>query len=173
MGHFLNRGYRECLHVQVTFSMSCQLVTPKHVVAGTLRLTNLHLHFVGDHASEDTSGAEARPVGAAKPTRTHKRWAVSAIIELHHARFLLQQSALEIFLADRSNALLNFDGNAVRRTACLTHSGSMPTTWVAAGYLSMTCPAHRREYLARHVQGCKNAMSEVLWKCVGAGKIVS
>lgn len=112
--------------MQVTFSMSCQLVTPKHLLAGTLRLTNLHLHFVGDPpTTEDPSGGtEARPPGTAKPTRTHKRWAVSAITELHHARFLLQQSALEIFLADRSNALLNFDGNAVRHTAFSTHSST-------------------------------------------------
>lgn len=106
------------LHPQVIFSTSCQLVTPKHVVAGTLRLTNLHLQFVGDPPSEEQplpggTGAEPRSAGAAKPARTHKRWPVSAITELHHARFLLQQSALEIFLADRSNALLNFDGNEV------------------------------------------------------------
>ncbi len=107
------------LPVQVIFSTSCQLVTPKHVVAGTLRLTNLHLHFVGDPPGEEQPppgggpGADPRPAGAAKPARTHKRWPVSAITELHHARFLLQQSALEIFLGDRSNALLNFDGNEV------------------------------------------------------------
>lgn len=109
--------------MQVIFSTSCQLVTPKHVVAGTLRLTNLHLHFVGDPPSEEqppgglgggggAGGPDGmRPAAATKPARTHKRWAVGAITELHHARFLLQQSALEIFLADRSNALLNFDGS--------------------------------------------------------------
>lgn len=38
----------------------------------------------------------------------HKRWAVSELVAVHHARFLLRPAALEIFLADRSNALLSF-----------------------------------------------------------------
>ncbi|KAK9905588.1 hypothetical protein WJX75_002584 [Coccomyxa subellipsoidea] len=116
---------------QVIFSTSCQLVTPKHVVAGTLRLTNLHLQFVGDPPSEEQplpggTGAEPRSAGAAKPARTHKRWPVSAITELHHARFLLQQSALEIFLADRSNALLNFDGNEAMMETAEKVAGASP-----------------------------------------------
>ena len=40
--------------------------------------------------------------------RQHKRWPIAAITEVHHARFLLQPFALEIFLADRANALLSF-----------------------------------------------------------------
>lgn len=30
------------------YSCSCQLVLPKHVVSGTMRLTALHVHFIGD-----------------------------------------------------------------------------------------------------------------------------
>ena len=45
--------------------------------------------------------------------RVHKRWAIAAVKEVHHARCLLQPSALEIFLHDRSNALLNFASNKV------------------------------------------------------------
>jgi hypothetical protein len=103
------------LQEEVLFSTPCQLVTPKHVVLGTLRLTNLHLHFVGDPPVEEGGPA----TGGAKSARTHKRWPVCAITELHHARFLLQQSALELFLADNSNALLNFEGHQVGLLACL------------------------------------------------------
>lgn len=49
----------------------------------------------------------------AMQARMHKKWAVAAIKEVHHARFLLQPSALELFLVDRSNALLNFASNKV------------------------------------------------------------
>ena len=38
----------------------------------------------------------------------HKRWQLAALREAHHARFLLRPSALELFMADRSTALLNF-----------------------------------------------------------------
>jgi hypothetical protein len=99
------------LQEEVLFSTSCQLVTPKHVVPGTLRLTNLYLHFIGDPPTEE---AQAASPPSLKPARTHKRWLTNTINELHHARFLLQQSALELFLADRSNALLNFSGSQVR-----------------------------------------------------------
>lgn len=103
------------LQEEVLYSTPCQLVTPKHVVSGTLRVTNLHLHFVGDAANiEDGQAAAATASsGSAKAMRTHKRWPISGITELHHARFLLQQSALDLFLADRSNALLNFEGHQV------------------------------------------------------------
>ena len=40
--------------------------------------------------------------------RVHKRWLVADLREAHHSRFLLRPSALELFLQDRSTALLNF-----------------------------------------------------------------
>ena len=33
---------------QVIYSCSCQLVLPKHAVSGTMRLTALHVHFIGE-----------------------------------------------------------------------------------------------------------------------------
>lgn len=52
----------------------------------------------------------------------------SAIIlvdaQVHHQRYLLQPSALEIFLADRSNALLNLPSSEV----CRRFSFAMLTT---------------------------------------------
>lgn len=51
-----------------------------------------------------------------RPARAHKRWPLAALAELHHARFLLQPSALELFLADRTNALLSFPSPEVCHT---------------------------------------------------------
>ena len=45
----------------------------------------------------------------------HKRWFLDALAELHHTRFLLQPAALEVFVHDRSNALLSFPSHK----ACL------------------------------------------------------
>ena len=52
--------------------------------------------------------------------RVHKRWQLASLREAHHARFLLRPSALELFMADRSTALLNFPSAKVGTVAvCL------------------------------------------------------
>lgn len=63
-----------------------------------------------------------------RPARTHKRWPLAQLAELHHARFLLQPCALELFLADRTTALLCFGSPEVCQLAafslrehCVTH----------------------------------------------------
>jgi PH domain associated with Beige/BEACH len=45
---------------------------------------------------------------AVQAGRVHKRWACAELAAVHHARYLLRPAALELFLADRSNALLSF-----------------------------------------------------------------
>ena len=47
---------------QVIYSCSCQLVLPKHAVSGTMRLTALHVHFIGEvHQPPDEPGARCAP----------------------------------------------------------------------------------------------------------------
>ena len=41
--------------------------------------------------------------------RSHKVWPVAQVAELHHARYLLQPRALELFLYNHSSALLSFE----------------------------------------------------------------
>ena len=41
--------------------------------------------------------------------RSHKVWLVAQVAELHHARYLLQPRALELFLYNHSSALLSFE----------------------------------------------------------------
>ena len=55
-----------------------------------------------------------------RPTRTHKRWPLTQLAELHHARFMLQPCALELFLANCTTALLCFGSSEVRRRLNLT-----------------------------------------------------
>jgi hypothetical protein len=49
--------------------------------------------------------------------RKYKRWSIASMVEVHHARFLLRPFALEIFLADQSNALLNFPTSQVQTSS--------------------------------------------------------
>ena len=57
----LYRGSTETpMGLQVIYSCSCQLVLPKHAVSGTLRLTALHVHFIGEvQQPPDDSGARS------------------------------------------------------------------------------------------------------------------
>ncbi len=48
-------------------------------------------------------------VHAMQEGRTHKVWPIAQVAELHHARYLLQPRALELFLYSRSSALLSFE----------------------------------------------------------------
>ena len=50
------------------------------------------------------------PQGATK----HRRWFIDSLKEVHHTRFLLQPNALELFMHDRSNALLSFPTHQAR-----------------------------------------------------------
>ena len=49
--------------------------------------------------------------------RTHKVWPIAQVSELHHARYLLQPQALELFMHDRASALLSFQTPKVRKLA--------------------------------------------------------
>ena len=45
---------------QVLLTVPCELITPKHVVSGTLKVLQGHLHFTGDPTSDDSgTGTEA------------------------------------------------------------------------------------------------------------------
>ncbi|KAK9836952.1 hypothetical protein WJX81_002248 [Elliptochloris bilobata] len=108
----------------VLFLSHCVLVTPKRVVAGILRLTPRQLHFVGDPHEEqpaEANGAAGSKSPGGRCVRTHRHWELAAIVEVHHQRYLLQPSALEIFLGDRSNALLNLPSSQLMHelAACL------------------------------------------------------
>ncbi len=65
-------------YAQVLFLSQCVLITPKRVVAGSVRLTPRQLHFVGD--APDERGGEGRAAG--RPARTHRHWELAAMAEV-------------------------------------------------------------------------------------------
>ena len=44
---------------QVLLTVPCELITPKHVVSGTLKVLQGHLHFTGDPSSDDSGTGTA------------------------------------------------------------------------------------------------------------------
>lgn len=120
------------------FSGRCQWVTPKRVLSGQLQVTRTQMYFLADTtcgstglapwlsgpaASGGSGGDPNRPAGDAaaaeegegeKPRRRHQRWQLAGLTEVHHSRYLLQPTALECFMADRSShAFLNFPSHQV------------------------------------------------------------
>jgi len=69
----------------VLFLSQCALITPKRVVAGSVRLTPRQLHFVGD--APDERGGEGRAAG--RPARTHRHWELAAMSEVRGPRLSL------------------------------------------------------------------------------------
>lgn len=76
----------------------CGYIKPLLSIEGTLRLTNVALYFVA-------SGGVAKK----------KQWPLTVIKEAHLRRYLLRDSALEIFFLQNRTALFNF-GSADRDT---------------------------------------------------------
>ena len=61
-----------------------------------------------------TLHSTAATLSAAQGGRTHKSWPVAQIAELHHARYLLQPRAIELFMSNGASALLSFVNAKVR-----------------------------------------------------------
>ncbi|KAL3153518.1 hypothetical protein ABBQ38_011849 [Trebouxia sp. C0009 RCD-2024] len=97
-------------HGQVIFTTACELVRPRHVVPGTLKILQGQIQFTGDlPVDEGVPGAVPdSPAPKSKEGRTHKVWPIAQVSELHHARYLLQPCALELFMHNHASALLSF-----------------------------------------------------------------
>jgi PH domain associated with Beige/BEACH len=115
----LTSGY-ECTALQALYTAACVLVRPRHVTPGTLRVTKTFLYFTGEAPSDDPPGVGSSMDSSGtgnrqtlRGVRTFKRWPVASLEEVHHARFLLQPSAVELFFSDRSSAMLNFESSEV------------------------------------------------------------
>lgn len=83
--------YQLLVPPQVLFLSPCMLVTPKRVLAGSLRLSPLQLHFVGDPPDEQPADPDPPRAGGSVPpdsaaascgARTHRHWDLAAVVEV-------------------------------------------------------------------------------------------
>ncbi|XP_044046004.1 lipopolysaccharide-responsive and beige-like anchor protein isoform X3 [Siniperca chuatsi] len=95
----------------VNLSTSAQLVAPAVVVKGTLSITPSELYFEVD---EDEPGFKAiDPKILAYTEGLHGKWLFTEIRAVFSRRYLLQNTALEIFMANRTAVMLNFPDAAM------------------------------------------------------------
>ncbi|XP_059407807.1 lipopolysaccharide-responsive and beige-like anchor protein [Carassius carassius] len=107
----------------VNLSTSAQLVAPAVVVKGTLSITALELYFEVDE--EDPSFKNIDPKIVAYTEGLHGKWQFSEIRAVFSRRYLLQNTALEVFMANRTAVMFNFpDAATVRKVVhCLPRVG--------------------------------------------------
>ncbi|XP_037353342.1 lipopolysaccharide-responsive and beige-like anchor protein isoform X2 [Talpa occidentalis] len=90
----------------VSLSTPAQLVAPSVVVKGTLSVTSSELYFEVDE--EDTNFKKIDPKILAYTEGLHGKWLFTEIRSVFSRRYLLQNTALEIFMANRVAIMFNF-----------------------------------------------------------------
>ncbi|XP_030643537.1 lipopolysaccharide-responsive and beige-like anchor protein [Chanos chanos] len=107
----------------VNLSTSAQLVAPALVVKGTLSITACELYFEVDE--EEPSFKTIDPKILAYTEGLHGKWLFTEIRAVFSRRYLLQNTALEIFMANRTAVMFNFpDAATVKKVVhCLPRVG--------------------------------------------------
>uniref|UniRef100_A0A671KUS4 Lipopolysaccharide-responsive and beige-like anchor protein n=1 Tax=Sinocyclocheilus anshuiensis TaxID=1608454 RepID=A0A671KUS4_9TELE len=107
----------------VNLSTSAHLVAPAVVVKGTLSITAQELYFEVDE--EDPSFKNIEPKILAYTEGLHGKWQFTEIRAVFSRRYLLQNTALEVFLANRTAVMFNFpDAATVKKVVhCLPRVG--------------------------------------------------
>lgn len=79
-----------------------------------MELSSQQLHFASDPGEQpDAQGAPPTGPPEPRPARRHKRWQVARLREAMHTLYMLQHTAIEIFVSDGRSALLVFPSNKV------------------------------------------------------------
>ncbi|XP_054846047.1 lipopolysaccharide-responsive and beige-like anchor protein isoform X2 [Eublepharis macularius] len=107
----------------VSLSTAAQLVSPCVALKGTLSITTSELYFEVDE--EDPGFKKIDPKILAYTDGLHGKWLFSEIRSVFSRRYLLQSTALEIFMANRVAVMFNFpDPATVKKVVnCLPRVG--------------------------------------------------
>ncbi|KAF1661191.1 Lipopolysaccharide-responsive and beige-like anchor protein, partial [Aptenodytes patagonicus] len=120
---FMEEREVENLTGPVALSTPAQLVAPSVVMKGTLSITLSELYFEVDE--EDPSFKKIDPKILAYTEGLHGKWLFSEIRSIFSRRYLLQNTALEIFMANRVGVMFNFPDQATVKKVvnCLPRVG--------------------------------------------------
>ncbi|XP_067848250.1 lipopolysaccharide-responsive and beige-like anchor protein isoform X1 [Heptranchias perlo] len=107
----------------VNFTTAVQLIAPAVVAKGTLSITSSELYFEVD--DEDPSYKKLDPKILTYTEGLHGKWLFSEIRAIFSRRYLLQNTALEIFIANRTAVMFNFPDQATVKKVvhCLPRVG--------------------------------------------------
>eukprot|EP01105_Mastigella_eilhardi_P025380 TRINITY_DN68_c0_g1_i2.p1 TRINITY_DN68_c0_g1~~TRINITY_DN68_c0_g1_i2.p1 ORF type:complete len:2854 (-),score=674.35 TRINITY_DN68_c0_g1_i2:50-7438(-) len=86
---------------KIIYKAHCELIAPLKVTPGSLSVTSRAIHFREERKDIPTEDKQQAPL-------KERHWDVETIREVHLRRYLLRNSALEIFFVDQTNVFLNF-----------------------------------------------------------------
>ncbi|XP_077135423.1 lipopolysaccharide-responsive and beige-like anchor protein [Ranitomeya variabilis] len=107
----------------VSLSTPAQLIAPSVVVKGTLSVTSFELYFEVDEDDPNFKKIDSKILSYTEGV--HGKWLFTEIRAVFSRRFLLQNTALEIFMANRVAVMFNFpDPSTVKKVVhCLPRVG--------------------------------------------------
>ncbi|XP_018416801.1 PREDICTED: lipopolysaccharide-responsive and beige-like anchor protein [Nanorana parkeri] len=107
----------------VSLSTPAQLIAPSIVMKGTLSVTSFELYFEVDE--DDPNFKKIDPKILAYTEGVHGKWLFTEIRAVFSRRYLLQNTALELFMANRVAVMFNFpDQTIVKKVVhCLPRVG--------------------------------------------------
>ncbi|XP_032878791.1 neurobeachin-like isoform X3 [Amblyraja radiata] len=139
----------------VVLSTPAQLVAPVIVAKGTLSITTTEIYFEVDE--DDHGFKKIDPKVLAYTEGLHGKWMFSEIRAVFSRRHLLQNTALEVFMANRTSVMFNFPDQATVKKAVY----SLPRVGVGTSY---GLPQARRISLASPRQLFKSSNMTQRWQ---------
>uniref|UniRef100_A0A3Q0T8R0 Neurobeachin n=1 Tax=Amphilophus citrinellus TaxID=61819 RepID=A0A3Q0T8R0_AMPCI len=139
----------------VVLSTPAQLVAPVVVARGTLSITTTEIYFEVDE--EDPTFKKMDPKVLAYSEGLHGKWMFSEIRAVFSRRYLLQNTGLEVFMANRTSVMFNFPDQATVKRVVY----SLPRVGVGTSY---GLPQARRISLATPRQLFKSSNMTQRWQ---------
>uniref|UniRef100_A0A8C5G7W0 Neurobeachin n=1 Tax=Gouania willdenowi TaxID=441366 RepID=A0A8C5G7W0_GOUWI len=139
----------------VVLSSPAQLVVPVLVTRGTLSISTTEIYFEVDE--EDPAFKKVDPKVLAYTEGLHGKWMFSEIRAVFSRRYLLQNTAMEVFMANRTSVMFNFPDQATVKKVI----NSLPRVGVGTSY---GLPQARRISLATPRQLFKSSNMTQRWQ---------
>uniref|UniRef100_A0A8C8IS74 Neurobeachin n=1 Tax=Oncorhynchus tshawytscha TaxID=74940 RepID=A0A8C8IS74_ONCTS len=139
----------------VVLSTPAQLVAPVIVARGTLSITTTEIYFEVDE--DDHSFKRLDSTVLAYSEGLHGKWMFSEIRAVFSRRYLLQNTGLEVFMANRTSVMFNFPDQATVKKVVY----SLPRVGVGTSY---GLPQARRISMATPRQLFKSSNMTQRWQ---------
>ncbi|XP_035391367.1 neurobeachin a isoform X3 [Electrophorus electricus] len=139
----------------VVLSTAAQLVAPVVVARGTLSITTTEIYFEVDEDDPTFKRIDAKVL--AYTEGLHGKWMFSEIRAVFSRRYLLQNTGLEVFMANRTSVMFNFPDQATVKKVVY----SLPRVGVGTSY---GLPQARRISLATPRQLFKSSNMTQRWQ---------
>ncbi|XP_058268220.1 neurobeachin a isoform X8 [Hemibagrus wyckioides] len=139
----------------VVLSTPAQLVAPVVVARGTLSITTTEIYFEVDEEDPAFKKIDAKVLAYSEGL--HGKWMFSEIRAVFARRYLLQNTGLEVFMANRTSVMFNFPDQATVKKVVY----SLPRVGVGTSY---GLPQARRISLATPRQLFKSSNMTQRWQ---------